>query len=203
MAKNENISIVNISAIDESCRLSASYLVIESLPAYYKVDGVDELEMATAVAELIGKPGSEIEKGFAALNGDECVGILAFHRSESLPTVRLVGAQALFKHLSQASAKQFRNHLKHYDAGFGAVTDASIYLSRFAIDERYRGSGLACQMMEIFLSMDHGIGVRLDKFSLHVGRENERAIAFYCKYGFSIHHKDSSYLTMVRSTSEA
>jgi ribosomal protein S18 acetylase RimI-like enzyme len=199
MDKSKDISIVNVSAIDDSSRLSASYLVMESLPAYYLIDGIDELEMATAVAGLIGASGSEIEKGYAALRGDKVVGIFTFLCSDLLSTARLVGAQAIFKRLSQDSAKQFRNHLKHYDAGFGIVPDGSIYLSRFAIDKYYRGSGLASQMIELFLSIEDDSGLRRDKFSLHVDRKNERAIAFYCKHGFGIHHTGSRYLTMVRT----
>jgi GNAT superfamily N-acetyltransferase len=199
MDKSKNISIVNVSAINEDRRLSASYLVMESLPAYYMVDGIDELEMAIAVAGLIGESGSEIEKGYAALCGDEVVGIFTFLYSEVLSTARLVGAQALFKRLSQDSAKKFRNHLKHYDAGFGIVPERSVYLSRFAIDKDYRGSGLANQMMELFLSLEDDFGERRDKFSLHVDRKNERAIAFYSKHGFGTHHTGSRYLTMVRT----
>jgi ribosomal protein S18 acetylase RimI-like enzyme len=199
MDKSKNISIVNVSAIDEARRLSASYLVMESLPAYYMVDGIDELEMATAVAGLIGESGSEIEKGYAALSGEEVVGIFTFLCSELLSKARLVGTQALIKRLSHDSAKQFCNHLKHYDAGFGIVPDGSIYLSRFAIDKYYRGSGLASQMIELFLSLEDDFGVRRDKFSLHVDRKNERAIAFYRKHGFGIHHTGSRYLTMVRT----
>jgi len=199
MDKSKNISIINVSKLDEAHRLSAAYLVMEALPAYYRIDGIDELEMATAVAGLIGESGSELEKGYAALCGDEVVGILTFLCSELLPPARLVGAQALFKRLSQDSAKQFRNHLRHYDAGFGIVPDGRIYLSRFAIDQYFRGSGLASQMMELFLSLEDASGVRRDKFSLHVDRQNERAIAFYRKHGFGIHYTGSRYLTMVRT----
>lgn len=177
--------------------MTAAFLVMESLPAYYAVDGIDELEMATAVAALIGELESEIEKGYAAVCGNEVVGILTYLYSESLSAARLVGAQTLFKRLSQESARQFRNHLRNYDAGYGTVPAGSIYLSRFAIDKNYRGSGLASQMMELFLSLKDDSGVRRDKFSLHVDQKNERAIAFYRKHGFGIYHIGARYITMV------
>ena len=199
MDKSKNITLVNISAIDTAGRLTAAYLVMESLPEYYAVEGIDELEMATAVAALIGESGSEIEKGYAAVCGNEVVGILTYLHSEALSTARLVGAQTLFKRLSQESARQFRNHLRNYEAGYGTVPEGSIYLSRIAIDKYYRGSGLASQMMELLLTLKDDLGVRRDKFSLHVDKKNERAIALYRKHGFGIYHLGSRYITMVLS----
>jgi ribosomal protein S18 acetylase RimI-like enzyme len=197
MDMSNNIALVDISAIDSAGRLNAACLVMESLPDYYAVDGIDEIEMAAAVAALIGESQSEIEKGYAAVCGNEVVGILTYLYSESLSAARLVGAQTLFKRLSQESARQFRNHLRNYDAGYGTVPDRSIYLSRFAIHKNYRGSGLASQMMELFLSLKGDPGVRRDTFSLHVDQKNERAIAFYRKHGFGSYHVGSRYITMV------
>ena len=200
MDKNREIPIVNISTIDkENSRLSASRLVMESLPAYYVVDGIDECEMASAVAAMLGKKGSEIEKGYAALYKGEVVGIFTFLYGEELPTARIVGTQTLFKHLSTDSARKFRNHLQHYNGGFGTVPRESIYLSRFAVDKDYRGSGLASRLLEVFLCLEDDNVRGRDQFSLHVDRDNERAIAFYSKHEFYMYHTGLRYLTMVCS----
>lgn len=195
-----NLHFDDIRKLDEKNCLAASNLLMDSLPVYYRIDGVDDSEMVAAVALLIGKPGSEIEKGFAAIRGAEVSGIATFLKSESLAHARLIGAQALFKLLSNQSAKHFRNSLKNYNAGFGAVPEDSIYLSRFAVDKNYKGKGLAGLLMDRFLSSIDNEGGKQNKAALHVDRENRRAIAFYSKHGFKIHEAGTRYLTMVCSS---
>lgn len=197
------VHFVNISTLDAKSRLSASILVIESLPIYYRVDGVDDAEMSAAVAGLIGQPGSEIEQGFAAICGVEVTGIATFIKSELLPRARLIGAQALFRLLSEQSGKHFRTSLKNYNTGFGPIPDGSIYLSRFAVDQHYRGKGLAGQMMNRFLSSRHSDGDKRNKVFLHVDQSNHLGIAFYSKHGFAVHHTGTRYLTMVCSSAES
>ena len=192
-----NFHFDDIRKLDEKNCLAASNLVMDSLPVYYRVD---DSEMVAAVALLIGKPGSEIEKGFAAIRGAEVFGIATFLKSESLARARLIGAQALFKLLSNQSAKHFRNSLTNYNAGFGAVPEDSIYLSRFAVDKNYKGKGLAGLLMDRFLSSIDNEGGKQNKAALYVDRENRRAIAFYSRHGFKIHETGTRYLTMVRSS---
>jgi ribosomal protein S18 acetylase RimI-like enzyme len=201
--KDYIISIVQLSALEESQRLKSAYLVMESLPTYYNVDGIEEPEMAAAVAHLIGKPGSEIERGFAALCGDNIVGILSFIPGQLLPRARLIGAQALIRLLPSESAQLFRNHLRGYDAGFGRVPDQSLYLARFAIERHLRGSGLAAEMMNVYLSVEIESEAKPDFFTLHVDKENERAIAFYRKYKFLNHFQGPRYMTMIRNSDDA
>ncbi len=194
-----NLHFDDIRKLDEKNRLAASNLVMDSLPVYYRIDGVDDLEMTVAVASLIGKPGSEVEKGIVAIYGIEVVGIATFLQSELLPSARLIGAQALLKLLSDQSRKHFRNNLKNYNTGFAVVPDSSIYLSRFAVDKYYRGKGLAGHMMDQLLLISYSGGDKQKNISLHVDQKNHRAIAFYGKHGFGIHQTGARYLTMVRS----
>lgn len=194
----KDISILNIDSIEGLYRLSAAHLVMQSLPLFYHVDGIEDGEIATAIAASIGGRGSEIEKGYVAVYGDQAVGILTFIEGKMLASARLVGVQAVLKHLSRNSAKLFMRHLKHYDADYGSVPDTSIYLGRFAISQAYRGSGLANQMMDVFLTSMLGGEQRIGTYSLHVDSSNKRAIAFYRKHSFSISQSDSRYLTMIR-----
>ncbi|RJP84254.1 MAG: N-acetyltransferase [Desulfobacteraceae bacterium] len=191
-----NIRFADISVLDEKSRLSVSHLVIESLPVYYRSDGMDDAEMVAAVAGLIGHAGSEIEKGFAAFCGTNVAGTATFLHSEHLQRARLVGAQALLRLLSGPSARQFRNNLKNYNTGFAEVPDGAIYLSRFAVDPYYRGKGLADQMMERFLSLRPDGGDRWSRAFLHVDRQNHRAVAFYTRHGFGVYEPGERYLTM-------
>jgi len=199
MTPPEKYSLVDIATLSEAGRLTAAHLVMEALPPYYEVDGIEEAEMANAVAAILGDPGSEIGKGFAALCGDQVAGILNFIKAESLPGARLVGAQKLLKQLSGESVKVFREHLRNYNADFGDVPGGSLYLSRIAIGKGYRGTGLAGQMMERYLTLNNDSEEKQTCFSLHVDRNNERAIAFYRKFGFTSEDSETRYLTMTRN----
>lgn len=199
MNPSNKFSFVDIATLDEDGGLAAAYLIMESLPPYYKVEGIDEAEMANAVAGMLGEPGSEIGSGFAALCDDQVAGILNFIKAELLPGARLVGAQKLLKRLSGESIKLFREHLRNYNADYGNVPGESLYLSRIAIEKGYQGTGLAGKMMERFLSLNKDSEKKQAGFSLHVDRNNERAIAFYHKYGFTSDSSESRYLTMIRN----
>lgn len=199
MTSPEEISLVEISELDISKRLAAAFLVMESLPPYYSVEGIDKTEMATAVAAMLCEQGSEVEKGFAAVTGDDVAGVLNFIHSESLPSARLISTQKLLKGLSKESGKRFREHLKHYNSDYEAAPENSFYLSRFAIHKSYRGSGLAGKMMERFLLLNKEQGVTPRRFTLHVDQHNHRAIAFYSKYGFTPVNRKKRFVTMLRS----
>ena len=160
---------------------------------------IDSAEIATAVAAMLCEQGSEVEKGFAAVTGDDVAGVLNFINSGSLPVARLIGTQKLLKGLSKESGKRFREHLKHYNAEYEAAPENSLYLSRFAIHKSYRGSGLAGIMMGRFLSLNQESGVTPHAFSLHVDQHNHRAIAFYSKYGFAPVNRKKRFVTMLKS----
>ena len=196
MSIEQNISIIDISQIDYNCRLSAAYLIMESLPDYYVVNGIDDTEMATAIAGLIAKSGSEIESGFIAICNNKAIGILTYICSESLPSARLIGTQSLMRQLSKDSTKNFLTNLRSYNTGFEVIPNNNIYLSRFAVDKQYRGKGLAGQLISKFLSMENFNSTTKKEASLHVNKDNKRAISFYHKCHFTISNEGEKYLTM-------
>lgn len=196
MDSTAGIPLVNLASLSDSCRLQAAFLVMESLPSYYRAEGIGAAKMAAGIAQMIGFPKSEMENGFAALDNGEAVGILTFLPGASLPAARLTGAQVLLRNLGPESGGRFREHLKQYDADFGPVSLDSIYLSRLAIAEKYYGTGLAGRMMAKFLAVGEVAGTKPGEFSLHVDRANSRATAFYRKHGFEVIASGTRYLTM-------
>jgi len=193
----KHISIVSVDALNEHHRLSAAYLIMQSLPLYYEVDGIDESDIAIAVAESIGAKGTETESCFVALCENQSMGILTFLSAHSLDAARLSGAQSILKLLPRNRVRLFLNHLKQYDADYGRVPDDSIYVGRFAVDESYRGSGLAKRLFDTFLnSLVEHEGVN-NTCSLHVDASNKRAISFYLKCGFKVIDPSLRYQTMV------
>lgn len=201
---DRDITIVDISELNEQNNLAAAYLVMESLPAYYEVEGIDKAEMAHSVVELIGKPGSETEKGFAALIDNKMVGIATYLSANKLSVAQLVGVQVLLKQLSSGSARIFREHLRSYDTDIEIPIDESIYLARFAVEKSFRGLGLAGKLMDELLSLNHESGgAGHYSVSLHVAQGNQRAIAFYQKHGFDLVSTEKRYLTMVCSQNKS
>ena len=197
------ISIIDIAELDEDNRRASSYLIMESLPAYYNVDGINKAEMATAITAILGESGRYLEKGFAALCENKVQGVLTYLLGDELPMARLSGSQTLYKKLSRESGMQFRNNLKHYDAGFGEIPESSVYISRFAVDRSYRGKNLASKMIEMFFNINLKNSDKWKQISLHVDKENLRAIAFYKKHDFTLYNSGPRYLTMVRSIEES
>lgn len=185
--------------MDEGYRVPAAYLVLESLPLYYQVPGMNNEDMAACVAESLGQEGGELGRGLVALHKNLVAGVLTYISGEKLTRARLVSTHFLLRHLSESSSALFREHLKTYHADFGEIPKYSLYISRFTVGESYRGSGIADRIMKTFLSLVESSSQNQNTASLHVDKHNERAIAFYRKHDFRIYEKDSYYRTMIYS----
>jgi len=196
---DSELTIVSLAELNKSQKLAAAFLIIESLPAYYLCEGVDTGEIASAVADQIGVQGSDIGSGFVTLSNAVVVGVVTYLQSAALSFAQLVEAQGILRSLSRESRCLFRKHLEMYDRDFDTVPSGSLYLSRFAVDKKFRGGGLAKQMIDIFFNIDRGKNEVSRLCSLHVDRDNQRAIRFYTKCGFVVQGSKSRYLTMVRS----
>ncbi len=183
------IEFISISNIQEKQRIPAAYLIMESLPDYYYVPNIDLAEMSRAVAVVIGKKNSETENGILVIMGNNIIGILTYLPAEKLATAQLIGAQSILKKLSPSSARIFRQHLKNYNSDFKKIPPAGIYLSRITVQRNYRGTTIAFRLMKTLLKTHNAV-------SLHVNKNNTRAINFYKKCGFIILEAGKQYLTM-------
>jgi len=63
------------------------------------------------------------------------------------------------------------------------VWDAAV-LNEIFVQPAYRGDGVADDLMDAVLAVARGQNLPLDRMVLDVDRENERAQAFYDRYGF-------------------
>ncbi|SEO66051.1 Acetyltransferase (GNAT) family protein [Halogranum amylolyticum] len=68
-------------------------------------------------------------------------------------------------------------------ASLGFVWDAAVLNELFVAPE-HRGTGVADDLMEAALTLARGMELPLDRIVLDVDRENDRAQAFYDRYGF-------------------
>lgn len=59
----------------------------------------------------------------------------------------------------------------------------SLFINTFWVTERYRGEGLADVLMDV--AVDWARREDLSRLSLHVWKENHRAVSFYKRHGFT------------------
>jgi ribosomal protein S18 acetylase RimI-like enzyme len=67
------------------------------------------------------------------------------------------------------------------------------YIARFAVPPKLRGTGAADRLMDLFAA-EH------PQITLHVRSENERAIRFYERHGFSVARDSGDFLIMTRES---
>lgn len=185
--EGKNISLVNFTDISQSQKKASALLIMEALPEYYSIEGVDGEEMAAALVALMDVPESDVGAGFSAICDGEVVATMTHvpNQSVSVKKAQLTGTLGMLRKLSKESAQLMRDNLRDYSRAFPEVPEDRYYLARYTLSRRLRGTGLAQPLMEAWMALcvEHA-GVETLLFSLHVDRSNHRAIGLYRKIGF-------------------
>lgn len=186
--------MVPIDALDNSQRIEAARLVIASLPEYYAAFGAPHHALEQAVAEQFAQAGSELCEARAMLNGT-VTGLYCALATRRLRTAQLIGLKHLMQALSPTDAEA-RARISDFATSVAPLPSQGWYLSRIAVHEESRGTGVADRILADFLDR----APSRQPVLLHVHRDNKRAINFYTRHNFEfVVPSEYTYYAMIRA----
>ncbi len=190
-----NTSVLNVGELNAEQKRTAARLVISSVPEYYALFGRTGDALVASVVEQFQLNGSELNFGQALLERGEVVGLYCALMQNRLKSAQLLGLRKLVD-TSDVARARLKQCLDRYSARVADLpsTDAW-YLTRIAVLDRAKGTGIADQLMSMFLET----APQTYAASLHVAKSNTRAIRFYQRHGFAVQEVGNfDYLAMVR-----
>jgi|GEM_PF-6938511 len=180
--KQEDYQFVQQDKLSEIQRVAAAGLVVESLPQYYEAILRVTANKQQAITGMLGIAGGETENTYAAVRADGTVtGIVSGVASRSLKRAQLIDMQTLFREFTREQRETLQLTLADISRQTQNVATVGWYLTRISIAPGDRGNGLADALMDIFFSQSPDA----PEYSLHVHKDNARAISFYHRHGFS------------------
>jgi len=181
-----DVRLVVAGSCDDDALLQAAALVYSSLPAYYDLFGISH----HVVAKLFR--GTSLEDAVVAVTPKGvAVGVVAGHDVSDLRRRSYAELQQLMRAVLQASRARVRDAVSAHALKVAPPAAVGRYLARFAVAPSMRGIGLADLLLDRF-ELDG------DSFSLHVHRDNARAIQFYRRRGYSFVGPEVEYRVMTR-----
>ena len=178
--------------LDLRLRKQAASLIIEASQHIYTE--LNKEEVADVLASEFLQEGCELSDCLAIVSDTKAVvGVMAWFPSTELNARRLASVHHFISRVSRDASSLLIEKLRLLKPETPPVPQSE-YLSHLAVIPDMRGSGVADQIISIFLSKPVSEG-----WSLIVNSENYRAINFYQKYGFSfLDSDDRIFKTMFR-----
>lgn len=178
---NMTIGILDGSSAGAADRRAVAEMIIASLPDFYRLLAEHEADVAGMVAARLIDGGGEMENcHILQAPGGVPAGVFCAYPSDALARAQMVEVRALLRGWDRERKGQVQAALAAEAGAAAPVPDGGCYLSRFAIADGQRGTGLADRLMAGFLEFAAGRGTPY----LHVDRNNGRAIAFYQRHGY-------------------
>lgn len=139
-------------------------------------------ELIEKLIEQMNMPNNEISATIVASLSGHIVGGYAAIPASTLSRTQMMSVMRLVKGLSADKQDAFLRELPKNLGTMPSLPVESFYLSRIAIAPSFQGHGVAGHLIEHFITS--AMLQRYPSVSLHVRKENNRAINFYKKYGF-------------------
>lgn len=168
-------------------RIEAALLAVQAMSSLYDAVGTD---IGPTLAQEFLNPDGELGQSLAVIDSN-VAGLLAAYPAENLKARQAVSLHHALGSLDRDSSARLIVRLRELSAMVPQKGLAGSYIARFAVRTDRRGSGLADNMMEVFLS-DHPL------VTLHVRTDNDRAIKFYLRHGFLRGEGASEFVLMRR-----
>lgn len=173
--------------LSEPQRIEAASLAVQAMSSLY--DAVGDAVVATLAGEFLIADG-ELGQSLAVMDPD-VAGLVAAYPAEQLKARQAVSLHHALGSLDRDSGARLIARLRELSAMVPQAGLAGSYIARFAVRSDRRGSGLANDMMEVFVS-DHPL------VTLHVRTDNDRAISFYRRHGFVSREQTDDFVLMRR-----
>ena len=165
--------------LNERHGLEAARLIYLSLPTFYDQFDMPMPTLLLRIRKQFGKKNSELEHGYTILADGRIVGVYTAYPAGEMTIRQTFGLLAFQQPLSPRQRKIVHEKLFIFWSGFSPIPKDSYYLARIAVDEKYRGQGIAHQLMNHFAEE-----TKLPHLSLHVFADNLVAMAFYRRCGY-------------------
>lgn len=191
-------SPLNGSAASESNRRAIAEMIISSLPGFYNLLAEQGADIIAVVAERLVDGAGELDNCHVLwATADMPAGVFCAYPSDNLARAQMMELRALMRGWDKKRKHAVQDILMARVGAVAPVPDGGCYLSRFAVGDAQRGTGLADRLMAGFLEFAAGRG----PIFLHVDKGNGRAIRFYERHGFRLIADGDAYLfrTMERS----
>jgi ribosomal protein S18 acetylase RimI-like enzyme len=170
---------------DAQLQSGAAQLVVESLPEYYALFANHVTSMGKVVSEMFALAGSSIGETMAAVQQSDSqkrsvAGIMASLPGSKLTTANLIDLRHLLASVPVEQAVNVKRSVASFGEQIPILEPDTYYLSRIAVRNDMHGSGIADDLLNAFAMRNPGY----PKLSLHVKRDNTRALSFYQRHGF-------------------
>ena len=147
------------------------------------------MEKLDPIVAILGVDGGETANTQVAIESDGLVaGIVSGIASKSLRRAQLVDMQMLFRQFDRAQRETLQQTLSDMARLTQTIPTDGWYLTRISVASQHRGGGLADTLMDTFYAQSPDT----QEYSLHVHKDNARAIAFYQRHGFSFLNADDT-----------
>lgn len=182
-------------ATSENEKRIAANLIVQAVPEFYKIFSLNNEVLLNHLSKEISNKNNDLSNTLCLFNKKNIIAVFS-----SLPSNNLLNAQmySVLRLLSLTDNNdKIKLALKAYSQTIQPLGISSYYLSRIAVEKKYRGQGLGKTLLKHFSEL----GKNYKVLSLHVNSKNLSAISFYKKNGFKIKKKGSwEYIAMFKKT---
>ncbi len=188
-----NILKIKRAISDDEKRIAAN-LIVQAVPEFYKIFSLDDDVLLNHLSNEISNKNNELSNTLCLFNKKKILAVLS-----SLPSNNLIHAQmySVLRLLSLTDNNdKIKLALRAYSQTIQPIGISSYYLSRIAVERKYRGQGLGKTLLKHFSKL----GKNYEVLSLHVNSKNLSAISFYKKNGFKFKKKGNwKYIVMFKN----
>ena len=175
------------TSLSEDLRLDAAELAADAMSALYDLVRAD---VVPVLASEFLIPESELGDALALLQPG-LGGLVAHYPAKEIVDRQRASLYNALASLDRAPAALLMAQLRRQSGIMPQERAMGDYIARFAVHKNLRGTGTADRLMRLFAAGRPVI-------SLHVRKDNPRAIRFYYRHGFKECGKSEEFLLMMR-----
>lgn len=172
-----------------------SCLVYELDKRFYQHFGNSKEDVCFNISRILLESNSDCGFGEGILLNNELVGFYSCFDRRELTMRTSVSLKLLTTNIMNDKSKliALRDKTQIFRNSLSPIPLDSFYLNKIGVFNKYRSAGVGRKIMKRFFS--HASS---KKYSLHVKKNNFRAIEFYHSLGFMTHEACSEYISLVK-----
>jgi ribosomal protein S18 acetylase RimI-like enzyme len=165
--------------------------IYEANKEFYDLFGKTSNRLYLDLYNMINDERTEEFNSKSIFLNDDLIGIISTYDSDEIYYRQLFS----LNHLQNSSDVE-PDSISSFSKNVPNIEKKSLYLSRIAISEDFRGQGYSTGVLRYLEEKAGRDGYQL--ISLHVHFRNKKAISVYKKYGFTVENDKYDYLVMLK-----